>query len=192
MNKNTLYGLILCGGNSSRLGFPKFKLKREGVAVYQWWTNKLSEICKRTYVSCKAFHQTEIEFPDVVLDEAGDAGPLEGIYQAFQLNNKVSWLVVACDLVNADVDDVNTLIENNDDEKDAVCYINPETREPYSLFTIYNPLIESALITEYHSELKSAKRLLTQSNVIKLTPTDPNILHGINTKEDLDKWQRAH
>ncbi len=187
---NALYGLILCGGKSSRLGFPKYSIEKDGFPLYKWWNNTLNAVCDKTYISCQAMQTKEIDYPLIIKDESTDSGPLEGIYKAFQVNDKVNWLVMACDLVFADHKDITALIKNNREGNDAICYLNPETREPFSLFTIYNSQIFPSLVDEYQSELKSARRLLMNSNVILLNPEDPNILKGINTMEELMSWRQ--
>lgn len=188
---NSLYGLILCGGKSSRLGKSKYNIRKDGVELYTWWTNVLGRVCVKTYVSCQSSQKTEIDHPNLILDEFVHAGPLEGIYKAFQLHKTVNWLVIACDLVYAEYPDINTLVTSNEENNDGICYENLETGDPFPLMTIYNSKIYSLLKKEYHSDLKSPKRLLMHSNIKKIKPSDSIILKGINTPEDFDAWRKS-
>jgi molybdenum cofactor guanylyltransferase len=186
-----LHALILCGGQSERLGFPKFNMKKMGIPIYQHWINMLSSVCNTTYISCRPEQQHQIAHPNIIPDKKTQAGPLEGIYQAFQLNSQSNWLIIACDLVYVNKNDINRLINCNEDGIDAIAYQNPETNEVFPLLGIYNSSLLSSMETEYKNTLKSPKNMLQHSRLKLLIPDNPIILKGINTKNDYDSWQES-
>ena len=186
-----LNALILCGGNSSRLGIPKFKIEKEGIPLYKYWIQLLQEFCPVIYISCKESQVSEIDHPLYICDTQDNRGPLEGIYRAFETDPKANWLVIACDLVYANKSDLLSLLQHQDDAMDAIAFNNPETGEAFPLMTIYNRGIYSALHTEYKSNSKSPKRLLMNSNVQLIVPEDPIILMGINTREEYEDWKKS-
>ncbi len=188
---NALYGLILCGGKSSRLGFPKYQIEKESMPLYKWWIKTMHTFCDETFISCQTSQIADIDYPFIIEDESKDSGPLEGIYNAFLFNCTANWLVVACDLVYAGGSDLDALLKNNRSDKTAVCFENPETGEPYPLLCIYNSRIFPTLKQEYQGELKSAKHLLMVSDALVLKPEDPKILKGINTIEELEDWKKT-
>jgi molybdopterin-guanine dinucleotide biosynthesis protein A len=183
-----LYGLVLCGGKSSRLGFPKYMIEKEGVPLYKWWLNLLRQDCEKVFISCKSTQKQDFENADIITDESDDEGPLDGIRQAFQFNPNVKWFVAACDLVQIDQAILKHLIDNKRDDRDATCYVTPETRDPFPLLTIYNPSIKPQLEIEYQSQMKSAKKLLKRSNTKLLETIHKDQLKGINTIADLEQW----
>ncbi|MBK8449605.1 MAG: molybdenum cofactor guanylyltransferase [Saprospiraceae bacterium] len=183
-----LNGLILCGGKSSRLGIPKYKLHKNGIPLYRSMLKLLEPICKTVYISCRQDQIQDLKHAHILCDQNSTNGPLEGLYQAFVENSKSDWLIIAVDLVYITFEDIELLVKNQDETYQAICLNNPETNEPYPLFAIYNASIFKNLIAEYNSKLKSAKRLLMESKIKTIPLEDSNILKGINTVEDLNKW----
>ena len=61
MNKNALYGLIMCGGKSSRMGTDKSRIvyqqKEQQYHVYQM----LQTFCEKVFISCNAEQGKTIE-----------------------------------------------------------------------------------------------------------------------------------
>lgn len=188
---NALYGVILCGGKSSRLGIPKYQIEKESMPLYKWWIKTMQTCCDQIFISCQTSQIADIDHPFIIEDESKDSGPLEGIYNAFLFNSTVNWLVVACDLVYASDKDLDDLLKSNRSDKAAVCFENPETGEPYPLLSIYNSRIFPTLKKEYQGEFKSAKHLLMVSDALVLMPTDSKILKGINTIEELEDWKKT-
>ncbi len=188
---STLNALILCGGQSSRLGFSKFKIIKEGLPIYKFWIQQLEDLCSTCYISCKTIHKSEIDHPFIFSDIDENAGPIEGIFRAFESFPKSNWLVIACDLVYVSKPDFLKLINNNDENYQAIAFKNPETHEAFPLLTIYNYQILSELITEYNSHTRSPKILLNNSNIKLLESDNPIILKGINTQEEYRIWKKS-
>ena len=184
-----LNGLILCGGESSRLGIPKFTIQKNGVPLYQYWIEQLHSYCHKIYISSKRDINYPFQHPFIIYDQKTGTGPLEGIYQAFKLDQDSNWLVVAVDLVYAGQEDIQALVTNQSDDMEAVCFENPDTKEPFPLLTIYNKSIFKNLKSEYNTDRKSAKQLLLHAKTRVLCHDNKFTTLGINTLEELKKWK---
>jgi molybdopterin-guanine dinucleotide biosynthesis protein MobB len=102
--ETAVYGCILIGGRSTRMGRPKHLL-REGEKT---WLEHIAESLAR--VSERLVIAGAGEIPDqrtdaIRLPDAPDAsGPLAGVLSAMRWAPNVSWLVSACDLPKVSVE----------------------------------------------------------------------------------------
>lgn len=184
-----LYGLVLCGGYSSRLGQDKHLLIKDQKPLYEWWLELLNTYCPKVYISCRNNQILTIKTDAIIQDQSEVSGPLEGIYRAFTLNNRVNWLVVAVDLVYITKQQIQNLISQNDPDYDAIAFKNPITKDPFPLCSIYRTTAFSEIKSNYNSPIKSPRLVLQNMNTLLLDLNDPNFLEGINTQMDLDRWK---
>lgn len=189
MNES-LYGLILCGGVSSRLGQDKYLLLKDNKPLYKWWIDQLNPFCKKVFISCRKEQIPKIKADAIIPDQSDDTGPLEGIYRAFQYNNEANWLVVAVDLVFINELHIQNLISHNQAPYDAIAYRNPNTGDPFPLCSIYRYTAASEIESQYHNMIKSPRLILQSVNTLMLEINEPKLLEGINTKNDLEHWNQ--
>ncbi len=107
-----LYGLVLAGGRSRRMGRDKALLERDGQTQLQYAFSLLQDITDRQFVSTRADQQDDPErqrFPQIT-DRYDDMGPVAGILSALEEQPDADWLVLACDLPNVDDETVAKLI----------------------------------------------------------------------------------
>jgi len=187
MNES-LYGLILCGGLSSRLGQDKYLLLKDNKPLYKWWLDQLNPFCNKVFISCRKEQIPKIKSDAIIPDQSDDTGPLEGIYRAFQNNNQVNWLVVAVDLVFINELQIQNLISHNQAPYDAIAYRNPNTGDPFPLCSIYRISALPEIESQYYSNLKSPRLVLQSLNTLLLEINEPKSLEGINTRMDFELW----
>ncbi len=187
--KSSLFGLILCGGLSSRLGYPKHLVTKDQLELYNWWVHQLLLICNQVHISCSISQLSSINYPHTLVDQKDATGPLEGIYQAFQFNSNVDWLIVAVDLVHLTIKDLRLLVANNSDTFDVIAFSNPQTNAAFPLCCIYKKSAKDQIDLVYHGELKAPKMVLSHLNTKMIPVEDPIKLTGINTPEELSAWR---
>ena len=100
MNKNAVYGIVMCGGKSSRMGTDKSRIiyhkKEQRYHVYEM----LQSICEDVFISCNKEQQHFIDKEyNVIADENSynAIGPLGGILSSFKKLPKGNLFVVGCD-----------------------------------------------------------------------------------------------
>jgi len=180
-------GLVLCGGQSSRLGFPKMLIERDGFPLYQWWTNALASVCDDVLISCTPEQTSWLKAGTVVcMDLKADQGPLMGILSAFRQHKAKALLAVSCELVYVGIKEMTELAQARDPYSMATAWMDPQTGKAYPLFTIY----ESNLVPDIEKELFFGKRspskvLADQKIHLIKFPAD---FRGINTREDLNNY----
>lgn len=96
-----VFGCILIGGKSSRMGQPKHLIRQAGGAQLSWLENTvelLDPLLDTLVISGRGgvpkSCAERIRIPDI----PRVAGPLSGILSATRWNPMVNWLVVACDM----------------------------------------------------------------------------------------------
>ena len=77
----TLYGLVLAGGKSLRMGTDKSLLNYHGKSQREVMFDMLSGYCSVVYLSV---NQNQNTYLPHIIDETEAAGPLGGIVSAFE------------------------------------------------------------------------------------------------------------
>jgi len=100
MSLTDVYGLVLAGGQSQRMGRDKAALAYHGKPQLQWAYDLLRGVCEKTFVSVRPDQRSEptrAALPQIVDAQPG-IGPIAGISAALNEHTNVAWLVIACDL----------------------------------------------------------------------------------------------
>ncbi|MDN3669650.1 NTP transferase domain-containing protein [Echinicola jeungdonensis] len=183
---DNLYGLVLAGGKSSRMGQDKSELQyyRTNHRTYLYHT--IREFCPRTFVSCRG-DQTHITKSglDVITDNALYKGPLNGILSAHHVYPEASWLVVAVDLPHVHEDTIKKLVENRDPNKLATVYATRESEMPEPLIAIWEQKGLKAAEKFIRETGKSCPRkFLMNEDIKQIFPENDLELFNANYPED--------
>jgi molybdopterin-guanine dinucleotide biosynthesis protein A len=104
-----MYGLVLAGGQSSRLGQDKTAVLHEGRTLLVRSAELLQQHVRDVYISCRHPERAPETWP-VIVDETERVGPAGGIITALrQLGGPA--LVLACDLPFMDDEHIVRLLE---------------------------------------------------------------------------------
>ena len=138
-----VYGALLIGGQSSRMGRPKHLISHNGKRWMDVALEKLDVVCDRIVVAGRGElpqHRDLERLPD----PPGIKGPMAGIIAALRWNPWAVWLVMACDLPEVDVRALQWLLEMRQPGKWAVLpTIDGQRPEP--LLACYDFRIQRAL-----------------------------------------------
>lgn len=97
-----LFGLILCGGKSSRMGSDKGLLMHNNMTWSEYLKNSLSVYCDEIFVSINEFQAENYSkfFLEntLIIDLENDKGPLGGILSAHQKYPNADWFIIPCDM----------------------------------------------------------------------------------------------
>ena len=190
-------GILLCGGESSRMktdkGLLKFGEKTWAETAY----NKLSELCDSVFCSVK---QKQVEKYSQIFDEnqliidsteLNFEGPLAGLLSCHLQFPNDDFLVLACDFVEMKTKYLVQLqkISHEKTDLDAVCYLQNDGKiQP--LISVYKSDGLKKILQLYHEENLMKKSMifaLEQMNVhYEKIPTDAEFyFKNYNQPEDL-------
>lgn len=182
-----VWGLVLAGGESRRMGRDKALLTRDGRTQLRRSVDLLERHVERTFVSTRPDQAEEPErrqFQQVV-DRYSGIGPMAGILSALEQQPDVSWLVLACDLPNVDDATVEFLLQNRSVEMPFTAFRSAYDDLPEPLCAIYRP--ECRVIVEQFVQdgIVCPRKMLIRSATHLLRQPDPSALDNVNTPDDL-------
>lgn len=183
-----IYGLVLAGGASARMGRDKATLDYHGEPQGLRCCRLLSEVCECTFVSLSETPEEghwSGNFP-VISDAHNGIGPMDGVLSAMTEHPGVAWLVVACDLPLISNTALVRLATERDTESDATAYLSADGR-PEPLFALYEPGFVRALKKCVVLKRYSLRDLLIESLVHAIQPLDAETLINVNTPEDYER-----
>ena len=189
-NTPPLYGLVLAGGKSVRMGRNKGVIAWHGKPQRYYMADMLKSMCADVFISCKPEQQDEIAKEYKTLpDTYTGAGPLSGILSAFKANPNVAWLVTACDLPLLDHTTLQYLIANRDTGSIATTFESPFDQLPEPLITIWEPAAYELLLAWMAEGRNCPRKVLirNEGKVTILKAPNADALMNANTPEDAEK-----
>lgn len=182
-------GLILAGGQSSRMGQPKSLLEYHGKPQYQHAAEMLSSFCGQVYISCSVEQQTCFQGFETIPDSSGygKIGPLNGLLSAFDRAPEVAWMVLGCDYPFLEKSDLEQLIQERDPACLATVFCNPETGFYEPLLGIYEPSAGPLLQERLQGGQDSIRRFLDKNVVKRVIPKHLACLKSVDTPEERKK-----
>jgi molybdopterin-guanine dinucleotide biosynthesis protein A len=186
MSADSLYGLVLAGGRSSRMRRDKAALHYAGKPQLVRAMELLAPLVGRAFVSVRAEQQSDPQRAayDTIRDLAPDLGPIGGIHAALQSHPTRAWLVLACDLPFLDAATLERLIAMRARSRLATAYRSGSDALPEPLCAIYEPQSRGPIEAWIESGQRCPRSWLRQHDVELLELPDPHALDNINTVEE--------
>ncbi len=184
-----LFGLVLAGGKSTRMGTDKSLLKYHGNASQiEFGFNLLSQYCENSFLSV---NESQAKNDQYYLPKIQDTflglGPMGGILSAFQKYPDSAWLTVACDMPFLSETSLNQLVVNRNPSKLATTFKSPMDEFPEPLITIWEPKAYPKLLQMLAFGYDCPRKTLINSDVELLIHSNETELQNINTKEEFEK-----
>lgn len=109
-------GVILCGGLSSRMGTDKGTRIHNGKSFLMTVLEVLNPVCDDVVISVNESQLSDykVAFPELnfVVDSGDVKGPLKGMLSVNKAYPKDDLLVVPCDMLNVNKDQLNGILED--------------------------------------------------------------------------------
>lgn len=181
-----IYGLVLAGGKSKRMGEDKGLIKWHEQPQRYYVADLLDKHCDKVFISCREDQADEIkaEGYNTIIDKFDEDGPAAAIMSAFSDYPSHAWMVIACDLPLVNDDTIQYLIDNRDIEKVATTYKSPHDGLPEPLITLWEPKAFDVLLSFQKDGYKCPRKALINSDTKILDPANPKALMNANTPED--------
>ncbi len=181
-----IYGLVLSGGKSTRMGTDKGLIAYHGEPQRDYLYKLLDEVCEKTFMSIREEQQGEFAAEvNTIVDENEFRGPYNGLLSAHKKYPEVAWLVLACDLPLLDKNGLKKLITQRNAERLATAYALKENPLPEPLCAIWEPqaLVNSISYLEQGNG-SCPRKFLIKNEVELVFPRDENILLNANSEEE--------
>jgi len=186
--KSEIYGLVLIGGRSMRMGRDKamlrFGAKPQAMAAYEL----LAQCCAKVFLSCRQGQTMDLP---MIYDVVEDIGPMGGILSAFHAHPDKAWLVLACDLPFLTVPTLRHLIAHRDPSQLATAYRSAHDGKPEPLCAIYEPAIAERLRAFVARGDHCPRKALTKLAVPLLNLPEVRALDNVNHPHEFEEARAA-
>ena len=202
MKIDGLGAVILCGGRSRRMGFPKHELWFDGKTFLQSVLERVSEVADPVVVVVGHAERPPAALPRNVQwlsDERPDLGPLEGIRTGLaSLEDRVRHaFVTSCDAPNLRPELIKKLVELLG-QHDAV--VPKESERVYGMTAVYRTSVHQTIEDIYASGVSrrvSALQGVVNARVVsldELKESDPGLesFTNVNTAEAYFDFLNRH
>ena len=187
-----LYGLVLAGGRSTRMGRDKAALAYgDGTPQLERAMALITPQVVRAYVSVRPDQADEplrARFPQV-RDLHENLGPIAGILAAQALHPGAAWLVVACDLPLLDAATLQHLLRERAPRRAATAYRSSHDGLPEPLCAIWEPRTREALTAYVAAGRDCPRKFLIGADTLLLDEPDPRALDNINTAAEYGSFK---
>lgn len=191
--KTPVYGCVLIGGDSTRMGEPKHLLSDNGKTWLETTAGLLGQVTDKVIIAGEGTIAesllNSVRLPDVDCVR----GPMAGILSAMRWKPTVSWLVTACDLPNLSTDALRWLLSTR---RPGVWASLPELKGGRGI----EPLLAHYDFRSHHlmEELAAGGifrpgSIAENSKVIKVCPPDRlcSAWLNVNTKSELKSHRNS-
>lgn len=185
--KNIL-GVVLCGGESKRMGTDKGLKKIENTIWAQWVAGKLN------FVNCPVVYsvnQTQFEkysahiSPEHLITDDNDMkGPMRGLFSVHNKFPDNDLLVLACDMLELDDFTIRHLMQVYEEEQGYDFYVHRDKEFDQPFCSIYTgsglqaleAFVQAHIMTDF-----SMQSLLRKGNTKRITINHRNAFENYNT-----------
>jgi len=183
-----LYGLVLAGGRSTRLGRDKAAIQFNGESLLARAVREAGALSPIVRV---AVRPGQISDPlrrayELITDEGEGMGPAAGVLAAQRFAPDAAWLVLACDMPRLTPAVLRNLVARRDPGRGATAYRNAADGLPEPLCAIYEP----ATLARFRAHVEagggaSLRQWLATADALLLDDPGEGALGSVNTAEDV-------
>ena len=188
-----LLGLVVCGGQSSRMGTDKCMITYYDRPQWQHVYRMLEPLCSDVFISCNKKQVPNFPMPAPALpddSEFENTGPMAALLSAFKRYPNNSFLLVGCDYPFISKADIEQLIHARHPGTPAVCYWSTEREMVEPLLAIYEADMHARLLDHFANYDFSLRKLLMEAGAVQITPRTKDILISVDTQEESQEAQK--
>jgi molybdopterin-guanine dinucleotide biosynthesis protein A len=187
------FGLIICGGRSSRMGIDKSRLiyhdKEQRYHIYEM----LQPFFQNTILCCNDVQAAGIQTPYQYIidkDEFKNIGPMGALLSAYDAFPEKNFVAVGCDypfLTAATINNfINSIINKN---SPSACY-NQESGFYEPLLAYYTAENVAGIKELYAAGNYSLQKFLRQQHAFEFTDFELSEIKSVDTIEEMNAAQK--
>jgi len=181
-----LYGLVLAGGRSTRMGRDKATLAYHGRSQLEAAWALIAPRTASCFVSVRTDQvgdPARAQHPQIV-DGADVAGPAAGILAAQRAHPQAAWLVLACDLPFLDPGTLDALLAARDPAKLATAFRSAHDGLPEPLCAIYEPAAAPHFARQVAAGRSCPRKFLITHEVTLVDLPQARALDNVNSADE--------
>ena len=182
-----LYGLVLSGGQSQRMGQDKALLNYHGKPQRRHVYELLLQVCDKVFISLRPGQEQEVEGGlNFIIDTDSLRGPINGILSALQQQPQAAWLVVACDLPLVTIETLQKLVRERQPGKIATAYAAKGSDLPEPLLAIWEPQAYAPALAFTQTGKACPRKFLLNQDIQIIHPQSDEELYNANAPEEYE------
>ncbi|MDC1221148.1 molybdenum cofactor guanylyltransferase [Salibacteraceae bacterium] len=116
--------VLLCGGQSKRMGQPKHLLMVNELPIWKLLKSRYESAGYEVFISCNHSQVEDFENSKIIVDSIYCIGPLGGLISVMMALKARHFFILSCDTPLVSVKTLEIISTEMDDEKIAVCARN--------------------------------------------------------------------
>ena len=188
-----LFGLVVCGGQSSRMGKDKSLLDYHGRPQRYYMYTMLATLCDETFISCNADQAPTIDKQYKMIVDApiyAGHGPMAGLLSAFDLYSGADWLIAGCDYPYLTRHALNAFIKSIDTKKTAAAFYHAKDKVYEPMLAWYSYPASDELKKMFAGKEYSLQHFLRKTGAGKYIPADIRAMHSVDTMEEYQRIKK--
>ncbi|MEE9498313.1 MAG: molybdopterin-guanine dinucleotide biosynthesis protein B, partial [Nitrospinaceae bacterium] len=138
-----LLGGVFIGGQSKRMGLPKFSLSYQGQSETERMVTMLSSFCDQVYLSARQEQDLStiggLQQCGRINDEHYGLGPVGGLATLMGTHPDKAWLITACDMPFLQEDAIERIVGERDPLRYGTCFLQKGGIGVEPMCAIYEP-----------------------------------------------------
>jgi molybdopterin-guanine dinucleotide biosynthesis protein A len=180
------YGLVLCGGKSTRMKTDKSTLTYFGRPQWQQVYEMLHVHCTTAFISCSGSqeHQFGKEYPLIIDDTPfQDCGPIASLLSAFAKFPDRDLFIAGCDYPFLSSQELDEFFSSSSSDHLATAFFNEMENVYEPVLGWYSHRSRMALMERFFTKKYSLQKFLLDINAKKYFPHDINSMISVDTPE---------
>jgi molybdopterin-guanine dinucleotide biosynthesis protein A len=177
-----LNGVVLMGGNSTRMGSDKSQLILNDQTLSQIAFNKLLSNCDEVFYSINE-NQKALNLQNTILDQYENEGPLSGIISSLNFLES-SIFSLAVDLPKISKESIAYIISKRNKNKLATAFFSSEKNQWESTVSIWEAHALPFLLAYFENGGRSIQKFLFSQDIEKVEVGNAREFANINTIND--------
>jgi molybdopterin-guanine dinucleotide biosynthesis protein A len=187
-----LLGGVFIGGQSKRMGQPKFSLSYQGQSETERMVNMLAGFCDQVYLSARQEQDLSaiggLPHCGRINDEHYGLGPVGGLATLMGTHPDKAWLITACDMPFLQEDAIARIVSERDPLRYGTCFLQKGGIGVEPLCAIYEPKFIVPLFEALSRRELSLTRIINELPFkhVTVTPSDRTHFTNVNTPEEYE------
>jgi len=184
MESKKIYGLVLSGGKSTRMGTDKSLITYHGIPQREYMYQLLEKVCEKVFLSVREDQLEAVpDYMSTITDMDEYRGPYNGILSAHKKYPEASWLVFACDMPLIDLKSLEQLVTSRNIEKIASAFATRESGLPEPLAAIWEPqALKKSIQYLDNGTTTCPRKFLINADTALVYPDREEVLMNANSK----------
>lgn len=185
-----LYGAVFVGGQSKRMGAPKFSLSYNGVSETERLVRILKQSCQKVFISARADLDMgrlgNLKDCERINDEHIGLGPVGGLATLMGLHPEAAWMITACDMPFLKKKNFEIIIRERDPLRYGTSFIQKGRLGFEPMCAIYEPKFILPLYEAMSRKDLSLSRIISDLpfQQVRIAEDDRHNFMNINTPEE--------